>query len=109
MQINITGHHVELTAALQDYIKNKLQRIERHFDHVVDVRIVLSVEKQRQKAEATIHVARNTLHADCEHEDMYAAIDLMFDKLDRQVRRHKEKITDHHQKDAQGKQRMAGE
>jgi putative sigma-54 modulation protein len=80
---------------MQDYIEAKLARIERHFDHVVDVHVVLAVEKQRQMAEATIHVAGNNIHAHCEHEDMYAAIDLLLDKLDRQVKKHKEKLTNH--------------
>ena len=96
MQINISGHHVELSAALQEYIRNKMKRIERHFDHVMDVHVVLGVERQLQKVEATIHVAGNNLHAESEHDDMYAAIDLLIDKLDRQVRKHKEKITDAH-------------
>ena len=96
MQLNISGHHVELSPALQDYIKGKLQRIQRHFDHVVDAHVVLGVQRQLHKAEATVHVSGNTLHAESEHEDMYAAIDLMLDKLDRQVKKHKEKLTDHH-------------
>lgn len=95
MQIKIDGHHVDITPALQDYVQTKLERIERHFDHVVDVHVVLGVEKQRQKAEATVHVAGNNIHAHSEHDDMYAAIDLMLDKLDRQVRKHKEKLTRH--------------
>ena len=100
MQLNITGHHVELSPALNDHIKSKLQRVQRHFDHVVDAHFILSVVKQLHKAEATIHVAGNTLHAASEHADMYAAIDLMVDKLDRQVTRHKEKLTDHHARDS---------
>ncbi|MBI2800773.1 MAG: ribosome-associated translation inhibitor RaiA [Gammaproteobacteria bacterium] len=100
MQLNITGHHLDLSPALNEYIKNKLQKVQRHFDHVVDAHIVLGIEKQLHKAEATVHVAGNTLHAASEHSDMYAAIDSMLDKLDRQVRRHKEKLTDHHARDA---------
>jgi putative sigma-54 modulation protein len=80
---------------MQDYIRTKMTRIERHFDQVVDVHVVLSVEKQRHKAEATIHVAGNTIHAHSENDDMYAAIDLLLDKLDRQVKKHKEKLTNH--------------
>ena len=99
MQLNISGHHVELSPALNDYIKSKLQRVERHFDQVVDAHVVLGVERQRYKAEATIHVSGNTLHATCEHDDMYAAIDLLLDKLDRQVRKHKEKVTNHHHRE----------
>lgn len=100
MQLNISGHHVELSPALNDYIKSKLQRIERHFDQVMDAHVVLGSERQRYKAEATIHVSGNTLHAASEHGDMYAAIDLLLDKLDRQVRKHKEKVTNHHHREA---------
>jgi putative sigma-54 modulation protein len=95
MQVKIDGHHVEVTESMQDYIQTKLERIERHFDQVVDIHVVLIVEKQRHKAEATIHVAGNNLHAHSEHDDMYAAIDSMLDKLDRQVKKHKEKVTNH--------------
>ena len=96
MQLNLTGHHVDITPALRDYVNNKLERLERHFDHVTNVHVILSVEKQRQKAEATIHVTGNNIFANAEDQDMYAAIDALIDKLDRQVRKHKEKITDHH-------------
>jgi putative sigma-54 modulation protein len=95
MHISIDGHHVEVTAALHDYIRGKLARIERHFDHVVDVHVVLAVEKQRHRAEATVHVAGNNIHAHSEDDDMYAAIDALLDKLDRQVKKHKEKLTNH--------------
>lgn len=95
MQISIEGHHVDLTESMQDYIQSKMAKIERHFDQVVDIRVVLSVEKLRQKAEATVHVAGNNLHAHEENQDMYAAIDLLVDKLDRQVKKHKEKLTKH--------------
>ncbi len=95
MQINIDGHHVDLTDSMRDYINTKLERIERHFDQVVDVHVVLSVEKLRQKAEATVHVAGNNIHAHSENDDMYAAIDLLLDKLDRQIKKHKEKLTKH--------------
>ena len=100
MQINITGHHLELSPALSEYLKSKLQRVQRHFDQMVDAHFVLGVEKQLHRAEATVHVTGNTLHAAGEHADMYAAIDLMLDKLDRQVKRHKEKLTDHHARDS---------
>jgi len=96
MQINLTGNHVDVTPALRDYVQAKFDRIERHFDHVTDIHVILSVEKQRNKAEATVHVTGASLYADAEHEDMYAALDLMADKLDRQVKKHKEKLTDHH-------------
>lgn len=96
MQINLSGHHVEITPALRAYVLNKLERIERHFDHVTDIRVILSVEKLRQKAEATIGLSGGNLHAEAEDNDLYAAIDALTDKLDRQVKKHKEKITDHH-------------
>ena len=99
MQLNITGHHVEVTDALRAYVTEKLERVERHFDHVTNVHVVLSVEKNRQKAEATINMAGNQIHAVSEDEVMYAAIDDLADKLDRQVKKHKEKVTNHHRGD----------
>jgi putative sigma-54 modulation protein len=95
MQINLSGHHVDLTPALRDYVTGKLERLERHFDQVTNVHVVLTVEKLRHKAEATLHVNGTGVHADAEEEDMYAAIDALADKLDRQVTRLKEKATDH--------------
>lgn len=103
MRANISGHHVEVSDSLRRYIDGKMSRIERHFDHVVDVQVVLAVEKLRHKAETTIRVAGNNLHAASEHDDMYAAIDLMTDKLDRQIKKHKEKLTDHHQRERSNK------
>jgi putative sigma-54 modulation protein len=76
-----------------------MERLERHFDHVTNLHVVLSVEKLRQKAEATLHVSGANLFANAEHEDMYAAIDALGDKLDRQIKKHKEKLKDHHQAD----------
>ncbi len=99
MQINLTGHHVELTQALRNYIDEKLGRIERHFDNVTYVHVILSVEKLRHKAEATIHVAGNDLFAYAVDGDMYAAIDALYDKLDRQIKKHKDKLTDKHRND----------
>ena len=96
MQLNVTGHHIEITPALRGYVEKKLERIERHFEQVIDVHCVLSVEKLRQKAEATLHVSGSSIHADSTEEDMYAAIDLLTDKLDRCIKKHKEKLTDHH-------------
>ncbi len=100
MQLNLTGHHVEITQPLRDYVTGKFERLERHFDHVTNVHVILSVEKLRQKAEATLHVTGNDLFANAEDEDMYAAIDALVDKLDRQVKKHKEKMTDHHRNDS---------
>lgn len=99
MQINLTGHHVELTQALRNYIHEKLGRIERHFDNVTRVHVILSVEKLRHKAEATLHVAGNDLFAYAVDEDMYAAIDALYDKIDRQIKKHKEKLADKHRND----------
>ncbi len=96
MRINVTGHHVELTDPLRNYVNEKFERLERHFDHVTDVHVVLSVEKLRQTAEATMHISGGKLFADNTEEDMYAAIVGLTDKLDRQLKKHKEKITVHH-------------
>lgn len=91
MQLNITGHHIELTDALRTYVNDKFQRIERHFENVIHIHVILSVEKLEQKAEATMQVNGAKLHAEDTHSDLYAAIDGLIDKLDRQVLRHKEK------------------
>jgi len=96
MQLNVTGHHVEVTPALRGYVLKKLERIGRHFEQVIDVHCVLTVEKLREKAEATLHVSGSSIHADATEEDMYAAIDLLADKLDRCLMKHKEKLHDHH-------------
>jgi len=96
MHIILTGHHVEITDALRQYVNSKMEKLERHFDSVTDIHVVLSVEKLRQKAEATLHLSGKNLHADSTDEDMYAAIDALADKLDRQLKKHKEKVTDHH-------------
>lgn len=95
MQISLSGHHVEITEALRGYVDNKFERLERHFDNVTNVHIVLSVEKLRQKAEATLHVNGADVHAECTEERMYAAIDGLVDKIDRQVKKVKEKSTNH--------------
>ena len=95
MQIDVTGRHVEITDSLKSYVENKFQRLERHFEHINNTHVILSVEKDRQKAEATVHVNRGNLFAENEQEDMYAAIDGLIDKLDRQLKKHKEKLNDH--------------
>ncbi|MFT6909909.1 MAG: putative sigma-54 modulation protein [Oleiphilaceae bacterium] len=94
MQLNITGHHVDLTDSLKEYVGTKLQKLERHIDSISNVQVTLSVLKQRQIAESTIHVSGADIHGTAEHEDMYAAIDLLIDKLDRQILKHKEKKVD---------------
>ena len=91
MQLNISGHHVELTEALKDYVNEKFQRLERHFDQISNTNVTLQVEKLRQIAEATVNISGGELHAKAESEDMYAAIDALVDKLDRQILKHKEK------------------
>ena len=100
MQISITGHHIEVTEPLRTYVNKKMDRILRHYDQMIDVHYVLSVEKLRHIAEATLRVPGSDIHANAEAADMYAAIDSLIDKLDRQVRKHKEKITDHHARDS---------
>jgi putative sigma-54 modulation protein len=92
MQINISGHHIELTPALKEYAEEKIRRLEHHFDQITRSDITLTVEKSRQKAECTIHVSGSDLHASAEDENMYAAIDSLSDKLDRQLLKHKEKL-----------------
>ncbi len=107
MQLNLTGHHVDVTPALRDFVNNKMEKVERHFDHVGNVHVVLTVEKLRHKAEATMHVSGAKVYADATEENMYAAIDGLIDKLDRQVRRHKEKLKDHKARDVSKAQRFA--
>lgn len=95
MQIQISGHHVDVTTPLRDHVNSKLDRIQRHFDNITNTHVTLTVEKNRQKAEATVHVSGADIHAASESEDMYAAIDTLADKLDRQIIKHKEKSRNH--------------
>lgn len=94
MQITITGHQLDVTDAMRDYVNNKFSRLERHFDRITSIRVTMSVEKIHQKVDATILIAGGDINANAEHEDMYAAIDLLVDKLDRQLLKHKEKLID---------------
>jgi putative sigma-54 modulation protein len=96
MQLDVSGHHVDVSQALKGYVKTKFKRLERHFDNATHAHVVLTVEKLDQKAEATIHVSGANVFADAVDTDMYAAIDALADKLDRQLKRHKEKLTDRH-------------
>jgi putative sigma-54 modulation protein len=101
MNLTISGHHLEVTPALRSYVTDKLDRITRHFDQVVDVKVLLSIENQtekerRQKAECNIHVKGNDMFAESAHHDLYAAVDELVDKLDRQVVKHKDRIRNHH-------------
>jgi putative sigma-54 modulation protein len=95
MNLNITGHHIEVTPALREYVSTKVEKVIRHFDHVTSVHVILSVEKLVQKAEITLHVKGKDIFADSSDADLYAAIDLLADKLDRQVQKHKSKQNDH--------------
>ncbi len=99
MQLNVSGHHVEVTDSLREYVESKVSKIASHFDLVSDVRCILTVEKLRHKAEATVLVNGVTIYADHTEEDMYAAIDGLVDKIERRVRKHKEKLVDHHARD----------
>ena len=98
MQINITGHHIHITAALRDFITDKMGRIERHFDHITKAQVNLCVEKDRKKAEASVQLAGNELFAQCESTDMQSSIDGLLAKLDRQIVKHKEKTSSHRQR-----------
>jgi len=100
MQISLSGHHVEITDSLRNYVHEKIERLDRHFDQALDIHVILTVEKLRHKAEATMHVSGGNLYADDIQEDMYAAIDGLVDKLDRQGKKHKEKIKNHRSKGA---------
>lgn len=96
MQLSISGRHLVVTAALKDYVTRKITRLERHYDHITNVRVVLAVDKLRQNAEATVHAgAGHEIFADAASDDLYKAIDALSDKLDRQLIRHKEKLTSH--------------
>ena len=101
MHLSVTGHHVEISAPLRSYVEKRFERLVRHSDHVIDAHCVLTVEKLLQRAEATLHLRGETIHALAEDANMYAAIDALADKLDRRVRKHKEKISDHHAAEAQ--------
>ncbi len=95
MQLTVSGHHVEVTDPLRDYVENKLERLQRHFDQITNIQVTLIVEKLVQKAEATIHISGADIFAAAESDDMYAAIDALADKLDRQLIKHKEKARRH--------------
>ena len=95
MQINLSGHHVEITDSLRDFVNTKFAKLERHFDHINNVYVVLNVEKINQIAEATLHLNGGEIHAKSDNQDMYAAIDSLIDKLDRQVLKHKDKLKQH--------------
>jgi putative sigma-54 modulation protein len=95
MQMTISGHHLDVTDPIREYVTSKFSKLERHYDHINSTTVILSVEKLSQKAEATIHVSGGELFANAEHEDLYAAIDALSEKLDRQLIKYKEKNRDH--------------
>jgi putative sigma-54 modulation protein len=92
MNLNVSGHHLEVTPAIRGYVQGKLERVRRHFDHVIDAHVILSVDKLRQRAEVTLRLRGKDIHCACEEQDLYAAIDLVMDKLDRQVLKYKGKL-----------------
>lgn len=109
MNLQISGHHLEVTPAIHDYVTAKLERVTRHFDHVIDVNVILSVEKLRQKAEVTLHVPGKDIFVEADDSDLYAAIDSLADKLDRQVQKYKQKVQDHHRSDKAAARSLAEE
>ncbi len=96
MNLQISGHHLEITPAIHDYVSVKLERVTRHFDNVIDVSVILSVAKLKQKAEVTVHMSGKDIFVESIDEDLYAAVDSLVDKLDRQIQKHKQKVQDHH-------------
>ncbi len=100
MQLNLSGHHLEITPHTREYASNKFKRIKRHFSRVTQIHCILSAEKSHYKAEATVHLSQGRLYAEAVRHDLRAALDDLVDKLDRQVRRHKEKLHDHHAREA---------
>ena len=107
MNLNVTGHHLEITPAIRDYVIAKLDRVTRHFDHVIDVNVVMSVDKLRHKVEVNLHTRGKDIHVEAIEPDMYAAIDALVDKLDRQVLKHKEKRAIHRHDGAAIKRHVA--
>lgn len=98
MQLNISGQHLDVTSSLKDYVSEKLEKLERHFNHIIQIDVVLSVDNKIQKAEANVNLSGGKIFAHYSSNDMYASIDKLIDKLDSQVIKHKEKMKDHHNK-----------
>ena len=92
MNLQLTGHHIEITPAIREYVMSKLARINRHFDHVIDVDVIMTVEKLDRKIEANVHLSGKDIHVEANHNDMYAAIDGLIDRLDRQILKHKDRF-----------------
>ena len=95
MNLQISGRHIEVTPAIHDYALEKIGRVVRHFDHVIDANVTLSVEKLKQRAEVTVRMPGKDVHVEADEADLYAAIDALADKLDRQIQRSKEKLQNH--------------
>jgi len=91
MNLNLSGHHLEITPAIREHVLSKISKVKRHFDNVIDVNVILSVEKLKQKAEANVHLSGKTIFVECDDENLYVAIDSLIEKLDRQILKHKEK------------------
>ena len=100
MQLEITGHHIDVTDSMNAYVREKIGRVTRHFDRVINIHVILEVQKGRHRAEASLHVSGNHIFAEAQADDMYSAIDLLADKLDRQIVKHKEKVKDHNRQQA---------
>jgi len=109
MNLNLTGHHLEITPAIRDYVVAKLDRVTRHFDHVIDVNVVMSVDKLQHRVEVNLHTRGKDIHVEVIEADMYAAIDVLVDKLDRQVLKHKEKREEHRHDGAAAKREAAAD
>lgn len=95
MNLNLSGHHLEITPAIREHVIAKLEKIKRHFDKVIDVTVILSVDKLKQKAEANVHLSGKTIFVECDDTNLYVAIDSLTEKLDRQILKHKEKLSGH--------------
>jgi len=95
MKINVTGRHIHITEALQLHIENKFKKIEKHFENIIDIHVILTVEKIRMEAEATLKINKGNIFANSEKKDMYMAIDELVDKLDKQLKKLKEKKISH--------------
>ena len=109
MNLHITGHHVQVTASIRDYVSAKMERVTKHFDHVIDVNVIMSVAKLQHKIEATVHVRGRDIFCESTEEDMYVAIDALIDKLDRAIIKHKEKNLEHRHGEAPMKQQALEE
>ena len=107
MNLTITGHHLDVTPAIRGYVEEKMGRVTRHFDQVIDVSVTLSVDKLQQKAEANVHVPGKDIYVESIDADLYSALDALADKLDRQILKHKEKSGNVHRESGGVKRQSA--